>query len=143
MRALLAVIQPPFHPVLADQTWGRRRRQLACCVTSPGPDTPLCLKLSRSNIWLAQVVAIKTGKRTVYEGMRVNVSDLVIGASRGKRLRSGAGAGCLEVASAAPGQLTGWTTELCCLIRPTRSARTTRGPRRPCRRNSTSTTCVP
>jgi cytochrome c553 len=86
MRALLAVIAAALSfPVLADSNVGEKKAQLCLLCHKPGPGYAALLEAQPVKYLVAQVVAIKTGKRTVYEGMRVNVSDLVIGASRGKR----------------------------------------------------------
>ena len=77
MRALLAVIAAALSfPVLADSNVGEKKAQLCLLCHKPGPGYAALLDAQPVKYLVAQVVAIKTGKRTVYEGMRVNVANL-------------------------------------------------------------------
>jgi len=77
MRALLAVIAVVLSfPALADSRTGEKKAQLCLLCHKPGPGYAALLEGQPVKYLVAQVVAIKTGTRIVYEGMRVNVANL-------------------------------------------------------------------
>ena len=77
MRALLTVIAAVLSfPALADSKAGERKSQLCLLCHKPGPGNAPLLEAQPAKYLVAQIAAIKTGKRTVYDGMRINVANL-------------------------------------------------------------------
>jgi len=77
MRALVAVFAAFVSlPVLADSKAGEKKAQLCMLCHKPGPGYAPLLEAQPAKYLVAQIAAIKTGKRTVYDGMQVSVAKL-------------------------------------------------------------------